>query len=502
MNTFKKTERDIVLEKYILTIDQSTTATKAIIFDRQARLIARIDVSHQQIYPRKGWVEHDPLEIYQNLIVAVKGVLEKAKLSSDDIAALTVTNQRETTVMWTPNGKPVYNAVVWQCARGEGILQRPDIASEKEYITYATGLQLSPYFSAAKASWIKENCEVKGDVLFGTIDSWLIWNLTGRHITDYSNASRTQLFNIHTLQWDNKILKLFGLQDVIMPEVHNSDEIIGLTTLGGLFKKPIPVSGILGDAHGALFAQQCWEKGTGKSTFGTGISIMLNIGNKPLLSENKIGTSIAWGISGNIEYVFEGHIICAGDTINWLRDEVGLIENSAESQEFAEKVSSTDGVYLVPAFDGLGAPYWQSGLSAMIYGLSRRSNKYHIVRAALESMAYLIRDIIDPMLKDARVVLDELRVDGGPTNNAFLMQFTSDILNTRIVKSSVEELSALGSAFVGGLAIGFWKNLEEIALLRGESASYVRKMSETTVEYLYLGWKKAVMTLIAGSRKD
>lgn len=489
------------MANYILAIDQSTTTTKAVIFDKQARVIGRCDVNHQQIYPRKGWVEHDPIEIYQNLVEAVRKVLEKTRISTDDIAALSVTNQRETTMMWTPDGKPVSNAVVWQCARGESIVQRPEIASEKAYITHATGLQLSPYFSAAKAAWIKENCDIKGDVLFGTMDSWVIWKLTGRHVTDYSNASRTQLFNIHELRWDNKILRLFGLQDVLMPEVRFADEIFGMTTVDGIFNKPVPVAGDLGDSHGALFAQQCWEKGTGKCTFGTGGSIMLNIGPKPLLSENKIATSIAWGLSGNIDYVFEGHIICMGDTIKWLIDELGLIQNSAESQIFAEKVDSTDGVYLVPAFDGLGAPYWQSSLNAMICGLSRRSNKYHIVRAGLESIVYLIRDIVDPMLKDANIVLEELRVDGGPTNNAFLMQFTADLLNTRIIKSSIEELSALGSAFAGGMAVGFWKNRDEIALLRGTCASYERTMNESSAEDLYLGWKNAVKMLIAGSGK-
>lgn len=489
------------MAKYILAIDQSTTTTKAVIFDRQAKLIGRCDVNHRQIYPRKGWVEHDPLEIYHNLVEAVRQVLAKTKVSTDEIAALAVTNQRETTMMWTPDGKPVYNAVVWQCSRAESIVQRPEIASQRDYITHASGLQLSPYFSAAKAAWIKENCGVQGKMLFGTMDSWVIWKLTGRHVTDYSNASRTQLFNIHELRWDEKILKLFGLQDVTMPEVCYADEIYGTTTVEGIFSKPIPVAGDLGDSHGALFAQQCWEKGTGKCTFGTGGSIMLNIGTQPMMSANKIGTSIAWGAAGKVEYVFEGHIICMGDTIKWLINEMGFIKDSAESQAFAEKVDSSDGVYLVPAFDGLGAPYWQSKLSAMICGMHRGSNKYHIVRAGLESIAYLIRDIVDPMVQDADLALDELRVDGGPTNNTFLMQFTADMLNTRIVKSSIEELSALGAAYMGGMAVGFWKDREEISALKSASASYERTMPESAVEDLYLGWKKAVKMLINGSKE-
>jgi glycerol kinase len=485
---------------FILAIDQSTTTTKAIIFDKQAHVVGRCDVNHQQIYPRKGWVEHDPKEIYRNLVEAVRQVLKKTAVSTDDIIALSVTNQRETTIMWTPDGKPVYNAVVWQCARAESIVRRPEIASERDYITNATGLQLSPYFSAAKAAWIKENCDTKDELLFGTMDSWVIWNLTGRHVTDYSNASRTQLFNIHELCWDKKILKLFGLQDVTLPEVCYADEIYGMTTVDGIFDKPIPVAGDMGDSHGSLFAQQCWEKGTGKCTFGTGGSVMMNIGTTPMLSKNKIGTSIAWGLSGTVEYVFEGTIVCMGDTIKWLINEAGLIQNSAESQTFSEKVDSSNGVYLVPAFDGLGAPHWQSEVCAMICGLNRNSNKYHIVRAGVESIAYQIRDIVDPMLKDANIVLKELRVDGGPTNNTFLMQFTADMLNTQIIKNSVEELSALGAAYAGGMAVGFWKDREEISTLkRISSERYERTMPKNMAENLYTGWQNAVKMLIAGS---
>jgi len=488
---------------YILAVDQSTTTTKAIIFDKQARLIGRYDVNHQQIYPRKGWVEHDPVEIYHNLIEAVCQVLKKTGIKTTDIIALTVTNQRETTVMWTPEGKPAYNAVVWQCARGESIVRRPEIASEKDYITTATGLQLSPYFSAAKAAWIKENCGVSGKLMFGTMDSWVIWNLTGKHVTDYSNASRTQLFNIHKLCWDEKIIQLFGLQDVAFPEVHSSNEVFGTTTVGGIFETPIPVAGDMGDSHGALFAQQCWETGTGKCTFGTGGSVMMNIGTRPLMSKNRIVTSIAWGLSGVVEYVFEGVIICMGDTIKWLINEAGLIKNSAESQTFSEMVDSSNGVYMVPAFDGLGAPHWESELSAMICGLHRNSNKYHIVRAGVESIAYQIRDIVDPMLKDAGIPLKELGVDGGPTNNAFLMQFTADILNTRLVRNSVEELSALGAAYAGGMAVGFWKDRQELtALKRVTDDNYVRRMPDVEVENLYGGWKNAVNMLIQGSKNS
>jgi glycerol kinase len=483
---------------YILAIDQSTTTTKAIIFDRTAQVVGRCDVNHRQIYPKPGWVEHDPVEIWHNLVKAARMVLEQTCISTDDIALVAVTNQRETTMMWTKDGKPVYNAIVWQCARAEYIVRRPEIAAEREYITKVTGLQLSPYFSAAKAAWIKENCGLKEGLMFGTMDSWVIWKLTGRHVTDYSNASRTQLFNIHELSWDKKILKLFGLQDVEMPEVRFSDEVFGTTTLGGIFNKPIPVAGNMGDSHGALFAQQCWSKGMGKCTFGTGGSIMMNIGTQPVLSKNRIGTSIAWGMSGSVEYVFEGTIVCMGDTIKWLINEMGLIKDSVESQEFAEKVDSSEGVYLIPAFVGLGAPYWQSEVRAAICGMHRYANKYHIVRAGLESIAYQIRDIVDPMIKDSGLSLKELRVDGGPTNNTFLMQFTADILGCSIIKNSVEELSAQGAAYAGGLAAGFWKDRTEIAGLKRTSATYNREMGIEQAEVLYSGWREYVAMLVKG----
>lgn len=486
------------MAKYILAIDQSTTTTKAIIFDKEAAVIGRYDVNHAQISPRQGWVEHDPLEIWNNLVEAVRRVIEKTGVDKGAIAALAITNQRETTMMWTPDGKPAYNAIVWQCSRAEYIVRRSEVESEREYITGATGLQLSPYFSAAKACWIKENCPEKKGLMFGTMDSWVIYNLTGKHLTDYSNASRTQLFNIRELKWDERILRLFGLQDVKMPEVRFSDEIYGETTVGGLFDKPIPVAGNMGDSHGALFAQQCWHRGMGKCTFGTGGSIMMNIGAEPAASRNRIGTSIAWGIGGKVEYVFEGTIVCMGDTIKWLINELGLIKNSAESQEFAEEVDSSGGVYLIPAFTGLGAPHWQSDVRATICGMNRFTNKYHIVRAGLESIAYQMRDIVDPMIRDAGIPLGELRVDGGPTNNSFLMQFTADILGTKLVKNSIEELSALGAAYAGGMSVGFFKDREQIAGLRRTSAEYSRTMRAERAQALYDGWRDYVRMLVSG----
>lgn len=484
--------------KYILAIDQSTTTTKAILFDQQTSVVARCDVQHRQISPQKGWVEHDPKEIWHNIVEAVREVIETSGVDKRDIAYMAVTNQRETTVMWTPDGEPVYNAIVWQCSRAEYIMHRPEIEANGAYIAHATGLQPSPFFSAAKACWIKEHCCAKPGMMFGNMDSWVIWNLTGKHVTDYSNASRTQLFNIRELKWDEKLLKLFGLEDVEMPEVHFSDEIYGYTTVDGIFDEPIPVAGDMGDSHGALFAQMCWEKGMGKCSFGTGGSIMVNIGDEPTVSANRMNTSVAWGLNKKVKYVFEGTIVCMGDTIRWLKDEAGLITSSKESEEFATHVDSSDGVYLIPAFTGLGAPYWESNARAMICGMNRFTNKYHIVRAGLESIAYQMRDIIDPMMKDAHMTLDELRVDGGPTNNRFLMQFTADILNTRIVRNSVEELSALGAAFAGGLATGYFKDYDEIATLRRTNAEYSRQMPAQKAEQFYQGWKDNVAMLLGG----
>jgi glycerol kinase len=324
------------------------------------------------------------------------------------------------------------------------------------------------------------------------MDSWLVFKLTGNHVTDYSNASRTQLFNIHTLNWDEKLLSIFGLEDLKMPAVKNSDEIFGYTTAEGIFKNPIPLAGVMGDSHGALFAQQCWRRGMGKCSFGTGGSIMMNIGYEPILSKNKISTSIAWGLSGKVQYVFEGTIICMGDTIKWLIDEMGLIIDGAQSQEYAEKAGSAEGVYLVPAFNGMGAPHWKPNARALICGIHRHINKFHIVRAGVESIAYQIRDIVEPMLKDSGTVLAELRVDGGPTSNAFLMDFTANILRTNVLVNSVEELSSLGTVYAAGLAVGFWKDLEEIKGLFKSSRTYTPALPESESGRLYAGWVEAV----------
>lgn len=374
-------------------------------------------------------------------------------------------------------------------------MKRPSIVASYPMIMESTGLMPSPYFSAAKAAWIMEHIQPKEKLLFGTMDSWVLWKLTGNHVTDFSNASRTQLFHIRDLRWDPNLLELFGLQNVEMPQVKCSDEIFGYTTAEGIFPHPIPVSGIMGDSHGALFGQQCWQRGMAKCTFGTGGSVMMNIGDVPLPSQNRLATSIAWGLGGAVTYVFEGVIMSMGDTIRWLADEMGLIQNSGQSEPLAEQVPSTGGVYLVPAFGGLGAPYWNSTARGLICGIQRDTDKRHVVRAGLESIAYQIRDIIEPMAKDAGLCFSELRVDGGPTNNRWLMQFTADLLGVSVVKNDVEELSSLGAAYAGGLATGFWKDREELESLRKTADIYQRKVSEKTADDCYQGWKQAVSFL-------
>ncbi len=484
------------MAQYMIGIDQSTTTTKAIIFNRNAEVVARCDVGHEQIHPQQGWVEHDPVEIYNNMIQAIKNVIKEANVATTDITGIAVTNQRETTMLWTPDGKPVYNAIVWQCPRAAEIVERPEIKNNSEYIRKSTGLHLSPFFSAAKATWIMENIKPEGEVLFGTMDCWVIWKLTGHHATDCSNASRTQLFNIHEMKWDQKNIEMFGLTDVTFPDVLPADAVYGETTVEGLFEKPIPVAGVMGDSHGALFAQQCWQSGMGKCTFGTGSSIMMNIGTEAKESKNKLNTSVAWNLSGTTEYVYEGTIVHQGDTIKWVINELKLLNNSKESEEIATSIASTEGVYIVPAFGGLGAPYWKNDCRAIICGLHRYAGREHIVRAALESSIYQLKDIVDPMMLDAGAVLQELRVDGGPTNNKFLMQFAADLLGVRIITSSVEELSALGAVYAGGLAIGFWKDKEEIMALKKEANIYEKKMDDVTSEKLYQGWKAAVEMLM------
>ncbi len=489
------------MASFILAIDQSTSGTKAIIFDESAHLVCRSTVEHRQFYPNPGWVQHDAVEIYQKTLQAIQEVLENSHINKDQLRALSITNQRETALIWDKNtGMPVYHAIVWQCQRAGAICK--DIAARgfARTIKEKTGLVLSPYFSAPKMKWILDNVAgirekaESGSLFFGTIDSWLIWNLSGGkiHVTDFSNASRTLLFNIHDLEWDRELLDIFTIPRSMMPEVKFSDEIFGHTSCKGILSREIPISGVMGDSHAALFGQNCFKKGMVKATYGTGSSIMMNIGDKSLNSESGIVSSIAWGMNRKVDYVFEGNINCTGATIKWLVDDLKLLASSKEAGGIAASIDDTGGVYLVPAFVGLGAPYWDSEARASIQGMTRGTGKAHLVRAAEESIAYQIKDIVDLMAQESSVSLGELRVDGGPTKDDFLMQFQSDVLGVDVVRNRIEELSALGSAYMAGLAVGIWRNLEGIQSLRIQDAVFHSQMDETRREKLYQGWKKAV----------
>jgi len=488
------------IQKFILAIDQSTSATKAVLFDRQGKLKYRKSIPHKQYYPQPGFVEHNPVEILDNARSAIRETVGANQLNEDQIQAIAVTNQRETVMIWDKQtGRPVCNAAVWQCQRGARYCDELRVQGKNELIRRKTGLLLDPYFSAGKLHWmmnhtdgLKEKAR-RGELFLGTMDSWLLWNLTGGkvHATDHSNASRTMLFNIHNLQWDDELIELFGLHRSMFPEIRFSDETAGYTD-AAVFNRQIPIAGLTGDSHAALFGQNCFTPGMAKATYGTGSSIMMNIGTRPANSPEGLVTSVGYGTAGQVHYVFEGNIHCTGDTINWLKNEVQLIRDAAEAEDLANSIPDNNGVYLVPAFVGLGAPYWDNHARACLSSMSRNTTKAHIARAALESIAYQIKDLISLMEEKGGIRLRELRVDGGPTRNDFLMQFQCDMLNRIVVPSGIEEVSALGSAFLAGLATGFWKDLEQIKSLREPGRSFSPVMEEREVSRLYQGWKKAV----------
>ena len=488
-------------KKYILAIDQSTSATKVMLFNKKGQLVDRVSFAHQQYYPSPGFVEHDPTEIFNNAIKGITRIILDNQLKEDELACLAITNQRETALIWDKNtGKPVANAAVWQCQRGFSYCSELKEKGYSKMIAEKTGLIIDPYFSASKLHWIINSYpELKekapdGKLLLGTMDSWLLWKITGGkiHATDYSNACRTMLFNIKTKQWDNELIELFDLHKSMFPEVKFNDDIFGYSDPKVVFDNPLPISGLMGDSHAALFGQNCFLPGMGKATYGTGSSIMVNIGEKPFDAPGGMVTSIGYGLNRKIFYVYEGNIHCTGDTINWLKNDLKLINDAAETEILATKVENNNGVYFVPAFVGLGAPYWDNSARACISGMPRNTTKEHIVRAALEAIAYQIKDLVTLMENQGDVILQELRVDGGPTNNKFLMQFQADILNRNIVRAEIEEVSALGATFMAGLATGFWKDLDEIRSLRENILVFNPGLQDEEVERLYTGWKKAV----------
>lgn len=496
------------MSEYVLGIDQSTQGTKAILFDTEGRAVCRTDLPHEQIVNEKGWVEHDPEEIYNNVIRVIRKLVEKAEIEKSQIRVIGISNQRETAVVWDRiSGEPIYNAIVWQCARGAAICERLREAGYADTIRAHTGLQLSPYFTAAKIAWIMENVDgvkeknKRKELCCATMDSWLVYKLTGgrEFRTDYSNASRTQLFHITELKWDRDICEMFCIDPDSLPEVTDSDGYYGETDLEGFLKKPIPIRAVLGDSHGALFGQGCLERGMTKATYGTGSSIMMNIGEQPAFSRNVV-TSLAWRIKGKTQYVLEGNINYTGAVITWLKDDLKLITHPGETQELAAEANEQDTTYLVPAFSGLGAPYWDSGAKAAIWGMSRTTGRKEIVRAGLESIAYQITDVIKAMSEEAKIAIGELRVDGGPTRNAWLMQFQSDITGIPVQVPSAEELSCIGAAFAAGLAAGLYQ--EDILFDGIGRSKFVPHMKEKEKERRYAGWKEAVLRVLGRQREQ
>lgn len=486
------------MDEYILAIDQSTQGTKGLIFDESGKLIARCDRPHAQLIDERGWVEHDPEVIYRNTLAVVRDVTEKAGIDKNRILAFGISNQRETVAAWDrKTSKPIYNAIVWQCARGAEICRRLDQGDFAQKVKSSTGLQLSPYFSAAKLAWILENVEGakamadSGSLCMGTIDSWLVYRLTGgtSFRTDYSNAARTQLFNITSLQWDPEMCRAFHIPMNCLAEVCGSDSSFGKTDFEGYLPHSIPIFGVLGDSNGALFGQGCVYPGMVKATYGTGSSVMLNIGKKPVFCKDLV-TSLAWGMEGQVNYVLEGNVNYTGAVITWLKDDLHLINSAHEVQSLAESANADDSTYLVPAFTGLGAPYWDSSATAMLTGMTRITGKAEIVRAAENCIGFQIADIVKRMQEQSGVKISELRADGGPTRDGYLMQFQSDILGLPVRASDMQEISALGAAYMAGIHVGLYDK-EKIFEQIGRN-SFTGKMEPEKQEKMYSGWQKAV----------
>ncbi|MCC3377155.1 glycerol kinase GlpK [Cohnella sp. REN36] len=489
-------------KNYMLAVDQSTSGTKALVVDRSGTIVARSFLEHRQIYPQAGWVEHDPLEIYENALKTVRQATKAAGIEPGELAALTVTNQRETAVLWDRvTGLPVYNAIVWQCQRTAGACAEFKQAGLEEIVRERTGLLLDPYFSAAKWRWMLDHADgarsslEKGRLLAGTVDSWLVWKLTdGRaHVTDYTNASRTSLFNIHALEWDEDMCGLFGVPASLLPSVRSSDEIVGWTTESLFGDVSVPIAGVIGDSQAALFGHFCLEPGMAKATFGTGTSVLMNAGDRPAPAGKGLVQAIAWGRGGKATYALEAIIRSSGDTVKWARDQLGLFSDMDEMERLLAEAPTNEGVYLVPAFVGLGAPYWQPDARAALTGMSRGTGRPHIVRAAIESMAYQVRDAVELLEAQSGIPLKELRADGGAASNAVLMQFQADQLERPVAKSGTAELSALGSAYLGGLGVGFWASVEELVR---EYLRYEPAAEREEAERNYAGWKRAVASVI------
>ncbi len=484
----------------IMSLDQGTTSSRAVLFNHKGEPVEMAQQDFEQIFPQLGWVEHNPIEIWESQISSAKEVLKIAEASNNEVAAIGITNQRETTVVWDKStGEPIYNAIVWQDRRTAKFCDELKANGKTELIKEKTGLIIDSYFSATKLKWILDNVEGarekanNNELCFGTIDTWLVWKLTNgeKFITDVSNASRTMLFNIHNLEWDQELLELFNIPKSILPQIKESSEIYGETS-ESLFSKRIPIAGIAGDQQAALFGQLCTEKGMVKNTYGTGCFLLMNTGDKPIYSKNNLLTTVAWKINGEVNYALEGSVFVGGAAVQWLRDGLKIIDDSSEIEELASSVSDNGGVYFVPALTGLGAPYWDAYARGAIIGLTRGSTQAHIARAALEGIAYQVYDIVGAMEADANAKGKELRVDGGATSNNLLLQFQTDIFGFPVVRPNVQEITALGAAYLAGLAIGFWKNIDELKNQWSINKTFTPKMEIEKAEVLLKQWHKAV----------
>lgn len=486
------------MAKYVLALDQGTTSSRAVLFDQEQNIVEMAQKEFTQFYPKQGWVEHDPMEIYSSQYAVMMEVITKSGIDIKDIAAIGIANQRETTILWDKNtGRPIYNAIVWQCRRTADITDSLKEKGLTEYIREATGLVADAYFSGTKIKWILDHVEgakeraKKGEILFGTVDSWLVWKLTNgeKHVTDYTNASRTMIYNIKTLDWDEKMLQALDIPREILPQVRSCSEIYGYAVIQGT---KIPIAGIAGDQQAALFGQTCFSRGEAKNTYGTGCFLLMNTGDTPVDSKNGLLTTIAIGLNGKVHYALEGSVFVGGAVIQWLRDEMRFIAESRDAEYYAQKVDGTDGVYLVPAFTGLGAPHWDMYARGCLIGITRGTRREHIIRAAQESIAYQSLELVEAMEKDSGITLNALNVDGGASRDQFLMQFQADILNKPVNRPKIRETTALGAAYLAGLTTGIWKDTNEIKKLWSCDHSFMPDMEDPEREKLLKGWRKAV----------
>jgi glycerol kinase len=494
------------MEKYILAIDQGTTSSRAILFNKKGEIVHVAQKEFTQIFPNPGWVEHNANEIWGSVLAVIATVLTEADVKPEQVAGIGITNQRETTVVWDKEtGQPVYNAIVWQSRQTADICEELKAKGYNDLFREKTGLLIDAYFSGTKVKWILDHVEgarekaEQGKLLFGTIDTWLIWKLSGgrAHVTDYSNASRTLMYNIYDLKWDDELLEILGVPKSMLPEVRPSSEVYAHTISYHFFGQEVPIAGVAGDQQAALFGQACYQEGMAKNTYGTGCFMLMNTGEKAVKSNHGLLTTIAWGLNGKVEYALEGSIFVAGSAIQWLRDGLRMFKEAKDSEEYAKRVPSTDGVYMVPAFVGLGTPYWDSDVRGAVFGLTRGTTKEHFIRATLESLAYQTKDVLSAMEADSGIALKTLRVDGGAVKNNFLMQFQSDILNVPVQRPIINETTALGAAYLAGLAVGYWDSQEEIAKQWAIDKTFEPQMAENEREKLYEGWKKAVRATMA-----